>query len=487
MLRVKYHQLQRQPYLISECHIAVSHGGREKTFGEIQSHYSSVPRVAVDWFLKRCIACQIRKPVKQHVVSKSIVSLGVMTRLQIDLINMRSHPDVITIDIVYNWILHCIDNFSKFSWAFALRNKTAVEVASKLRELFFVFGPPRLLHSDNGKEFVANVIIELKQLFPEMCFVRGRPRRPQSQDCVERANGVLTVALGKWMSTNNSDRWSEGLLPVVYGINTRISSATKTTPFEVVFGQPPRSDSDFWKIVKEHNVEDEDQLPTVIAEADDGRAVDITSCTLNSNELVDDIDTDINRVVKKLTDDAVDVVCNSVTDLSSSNSHSDVLSQPSSFCLSSSIDLDLPSSSNSLLGLQSPQRHDAVRKRATDSYLNIVNKKRKEYDAHLKTTSKLLNINNCVVSINTLQNSYTVESLIDLKEACPADLKAIDVEELDDISFIEACKLYVRGALNAVTCDCKSQCATKHCPCKKLNVACSTKCHSKRGQCKNMQ
>ncbi|CAF4148288.1 unnamed protein product, partial [Didymodactylos carnosus] len=68
-------------------------------------------------------------------------------------------------------------------------------------------------------------------------------------------------------------------------------------------------------IVKEHNVEDEDQLPTAVAEADDGRAVDITSCTLNSNELVDDIDSDINLLVKKLTDDAVDTVCNSVTDL----------------------------------------------------------------------------------------------------------------------------------------------------------------------------
>ncbi|CAF4607507.1 unnamed protein product, partial [Didymodactylos carnosus] len=80
--------------VISECHIAVSHGGRDKTFGEIQSHYSWVPRVAVDLFLKRCIACQIRKPVKQHVVSKPIVSLGVMTRLQIDLIDMRTRPDL---------------------------------------------------------------------------------------------------------------------------------------------------------------------------------------------------------------------------------------------------------------------------------------------------------------------------------------------------------------------------------------------------------
>ncbi|CAF1458175.1 unnamed protein product [Didymodactylos carnosus] len=166
----------------------------------------------------------------------------------------------------------------------------------------------------------------------------------------------------------------------------------------------------------------------------DGGAVNITSCTLNSNELLDDVDNDVNRLVKKLTDDALDTVCNSILDLSS-NFHSDVLSQASL----SSIDFNLPSSSNILLGLQSPPQHDARRKRATDSYLNIVNKERKGYDAHLKSKSVLLNINNCVerekddmtfklvCKFGKLQNSYTVQNRIDLKEACQADLKAIDV------------------------------------------------------------
>ncbi|CAF1091096.1 unnamed protein product, partial [Didymodactylos carnosus] len=44
-------------------------------------------------------------------------------------------------------------------------------VAKKLRELFFTFGPPKLLHSDNGAEFVADVITALKLLFPDMCFI----------------------------------------------------------------------------------------------------------------------------------------------------------------------------------------------------------------------------------------------------------------------------------------------------------------------------
>ena len=33
----------------------------------------------------------------------------------------------------------------------------------KLREMFFVFGPPRLLHSDNDRKFVVNVTFELKK------------------------------------------------------------------------------------------------------------------------------------------------------------------------------------------------------------------------------------------------------------------------------------------------------------------------------------
>ncbi|CAF1233971.1 unnamed protein product [Didymodactylos carnosus] len=144
-----------------------------------------------------------------------------MTRLQIDLIDMRTRPDVVSSDISAN------------------------EVSLLLKGLFYVFGPQRLLHSDNEREFVASVIDGKKVLFPSMCFVRGRSRHPQSQGCAEKANGVLTGALGKWMADEDSVHWTEGLLPVVYGINTRMSSVTKTTLYEVLFGQKPRSDVEF--------------------------------------------------------------------------------------------------------------------------------------------------------------------------------------------------------------------------------------------------
>jgi hypothetical protein len=223
---------------------------------------------------------------------------------------MRTRPDKTSPNITYSWILNCIDHFSKFSWAFPLRNKSANEVATKLRDLFFTFGPPRILHSDNGREFIANVITELKNLFPDLIFIRGRPRHPQSQGCIERENGILCDTLGKWMCTNNSASWSFALAPFIYGINTRMSSVTKTTPYEVMFGQQPRSDSDFWKLIQQNGIEDEENLPTPVAELNDDLNDDLND-NLNDNQgdsLINfdkGIDADVVDLVNKLSNDAV--------------------------------------------------------------------------------------------------------------------------------------------------------------------------------------
>ena len=58
----------------------------------------------------------------------------------------------------FQWILHIKDHFSKFSSAYPLCSKEAQAVADKLLQQFYSFGVPKILQSDNGKEFVAKVI-----------------------------------------------------------------------------------------------------------------------------------------------------------------------------------------------------------------------------------------------------------------------------------------------------------------------------------------
>jgi len=68
-----------------------------------------------------------------------------------------------------------------------LHNKTAGEVLEKLEALFWVFGFPQTLHTDNRKEFKSKLIQEFCQKYG-IKQVHGAARTPQTQGLVERNN-----------------------------------------------------------------------------------------------------------------------------------------------------------------------------------------------------------------------------------------------------------------------------------------------------------
>lgn len=65
-----------------------------------------------------------------------------------------------------------------------------------MRKLFFVEGALSIVQSDNGKEFKIRKILDMYQ---EFNVIRrfSRPRHPQSQGIVERANQTLMRRLSK--------------------------------------------------------------------------------------------------------------------------------------------------------------------------------------------------------------------------------------------------------------------------------------------------
>jgi len=77
-----------------------------------------------------------------------------LERIQIDLIDMRHSPDG-----NFHYIAHFMDHFSKYHVLFPLQTKSASEVARLLEErVLAYFGPPKIFHSDNGREFVNQVM-----------------------------------------------------------------------------------------------------------------------------------------------------------------------------------------------------------------------------------------------------------------------------------------------------------------------------------------
>jgi hypothetical protein len=71
--------------------------------------------------------------------------------------------------------------------------KIAAEVGFQLLDILLLFGAPHILQSHNGREFTANIIKELKDMWPDCTLVHGKPRHPQSQGSVERGEGYVEL------------------------------------------------------------------------------------------------------------------------------------------------------------------------------------------------------------------------------------------------------------------------------------------------------
>ncbi len=113
-------------------------------------------------------------------------------RVQIDLIDMRSTPNITT-TVIFKWIAHFVCCMSKIRILLALPNKEAVTVATTVNQWICIYGAIDILQSDNGSEF-KRVCIELVKSFG-VRVINGRPRTPRTQGLFEQANGKVETRI----------------------------------------------------------------------------------------------------------------------------------------------------------------------------------------------------------------------------------------------------------------------------------------------------
>ena len=157
----------------------------------------------------------------------------------------------------FNFLLNYIDHGVKVLISIPIVAKRASCVAAALLNIFTLFGPPKILQSDNGGEFSQSamdhhgkclyledqeidlIINEIKLLWTECKLVQGSPRHSESNGGVKRLNQTVEKKLGAWMIQNKTKNWSVGCKTVQWRYNTQYHSTLKTTPYELVFGIKP--------------------------------------------------------------------------------------------------------------------------------------------------------------------------------------------------------------------------------------------------------
>ena len=124
---------------------------------------------------------------------------------------MRHMPDG-----SYHYIAHYMDHWSKFHILWPLMITSAVDIAVGLvKRVFPYLGLPKILQSDNGREFVNEIVKEVVRSWPgEVVIINGRPRHLQSQGLVEKGNHLVEMQIqsmkNEWKESGDVP-WSDWL------------------------------------------------------------------------------------------------------------------------------------------------------------------------------------------------------------------------------------------------------------------------------------
>ena len=81
-----------------------------------------------------------------------------------------------------------------------------------MEKVLSIFGLPTILHSDNGKEFVNDIIKATLLIRSRQCnIVNGNPGHSQSQGLVERGNRTTELMISARETDTNKCNWSRWL------------------------------------------------------------------------------------------------------------------------------------------------------------------------------------------------------------------------------------------------------------------------------------
>lgn len=232
--------------ILEECHDSLwrgAHLGRDKTLAKIQENYVFKNMTEyVDVWVSSCPLCQANK---RKYDSHGMLNLGVIEAsypLDLMCIDLWSPGKKLISTQGNTTVLTVIDGFSKFAYAIPLRDGKETTVAKALYTQVFNHGVPRRLHSDNGSEFIGEVIAQICKTY-NISNSFTTTYHPQGNAYAERIHQFFRNAITSFV--NRDQRNWDLMLPTLMNVyNDSVHDALgRYTPSEVYMGrrvnQPP--------------------------------------------------------------------------------------------------------------------------------------------------------------------------------------------------------------------------------------------------------
>ena len=219
-------------------------------------HWTNI-RQDIQDVISQCHECQLFNIAKTgYHPPKSILPDGPLDHWCMDLGTFN-----VTSTSGNNFVLVMVDLYSRFTILRAIQDKQALTIANELIQIFCTFGWPKVIASDNGKEFTATIVTQMinhlgvdKRL--------SNPFNPLGNSVNEAFVGIAKRTIIKQLQ-GRKEEWDLYLPITQYAMNLKYSRLHKSRPYTVIFNKVPNDMKDYSHI-----------KPTLRSEAVDAKMIE---------------------------------------------------------------------------------------------------------------------------------------------------------------------------------------------------------------------
>jgi transposase InsO family protein len=177
--------------------------------------------------LEKDLTYSLHKQPQRNFKRRIVEVAGIGDQWQVDLLDIsklkhnNSH---------FTFLLTCIDSFSRYAWAVALKNKEGKTCAEALKQIIGSSSAPNYIYSDAGHEFTNKLC---KAVYKEHGISHILTRSTLKAAIVERFNKTLRQKIWRFMTYNKTKRFVDVLPELVSSYNATIHSSIGMPPKDV--------------------------------------------------------------------------------------------------------------------------------------------------------------------------------------------------------------------------------------------------------------
>lgn len=204
-----------------------SFSGLESFYRALKARGQPVKKKELKTWMEGQTAYTLHKTARRKFKRNKVFSQGIDHIWQIDLVDMRN---ISGSNNRYNYMLTCIDVFSKFAWVVPMLKKTGISVENALKEIFSQGRIPKKIQSDEGKEFLnKNVKALLSKHQIELYILDSEMKA----SVIERFNRTLKEKMYRYFTANRVKRYLNVIQDIVHSYNHSFHRSIKTIPANI--------------------------------------------------------------------------------------------------------------------------------------------------------------------------------------------------------------------------------------------------------------